>query len=111
MVAFHIAKDMVPVYTVEKPGFSHMLNTVDTRYQLPNPKSFPEVALPHQYNSTLEKITKKLQDVSFYSTVIVLWSSQTMQPDMSLTAHFITEDWTLQSVCLQLTSLVTTLVK
>ncbi|KAK1875045.1 Zinc finger BED domain containing protein 1 [Dissostichus eleginoides] len=30
-----------------------------------------------------------------------LWSSQTMQPYMSLTVHFINNDWTLRSVCLQ----------
>ncbi|XP_056136452.1 E3 SUMO-protein ligase ZBED1-like [Lampris incognitus] len=99
-VALHMAKDMVPIYTVEKPGFIHMLKTFNPKYVLPSRKYFAGVALPHLYNCTQEKIARELQEVSFYSTTTDLWSSQTMQPYMSLTVHFI-NNWTLRSVCLQ----------
>ncbi|GAA6077528.1 E3 SUMO-protein ligase ZBED1-like [Tachysurus ichikawai] len=42
-VAMHIAKDMVPIYTVEKLGFIHMLKVLDPRYVLPSRKYFSEV--------------------------------------------------------------------
>lgn len=99
-VAKYIAKDMVPIYTVEKPGFIDMIKVLDPGYVLPSRKYFAEVALPHLYNSTREKIARELERVSFYSATTDLWSSRTMQPYMSLTVHFI-ENWTLRSVCLQ----------
>lgn len=99
-VAKYIAKDMVPIYTVEKPRFIDMIKVLDPRYVLPSRKYFAEVALPHLYNSTREKIARELEGVSFYSATTDLWSSRTMQPYMSLTVHFI-ENWTLRSVCIQ----------
>ncbi|XP_076137121.1 E3 SUMO-protein ligase ZBED1-like [Alosa pseudoharengus] len=100
-VAMYIAKDMVPIYTVEKPGFINMIKVLDPRYVLPSRKFFSDVALPNLYNSTRQRVTKELEDVSFYSATTDLWSSRTMQPYMSLTVHFINNDWTLRSVCLQ----------
>lgn len=100
-VAKYIARDMVPIYTVEKPEFINMLKVLNPRYVLPSRKYFAEVALPRLYNnSTCEKIARELEGVSFYSATTDLWSSRTMQPYMSLTVHFI-DNWTLQSVCLQ----------
>ena len=37
-VAMYIAKDMVPIHTVEKPGFIHLLKILDPRYVLPGRK-------------------------------------------------------------------------
>ncbi|KAM3842884.1 E3 SUMO-protein ligase ZBED1-like [Diretmus argenteus] len=100
-VAFHIAKDMVPIYTVEKAGFKHMLNVIDPRYQLPSRKYFGNIVLPRLYNTTRAKVTKQLEDVQFFSATTDLWSSRTMQPYLSLTVHFITDEWSLEHICLQ----------
>lgn len=100
-VAMYIAKDMVPIYTVEKPGFIHLLKVLDPRYVLPSRKYFSDVALPQLYNSTHQRIAAELDGVSFYSATTDLWSSRVMQPYLSLTLHFINDDWTLRSVCLQ----------
>ena len=35
-VAYHIAKDMGPISTVEKPGFIKMVTKLDPRYTLPS---------------------------------------------------------------------------
>lgn len=100
-VAMYIAKDMVPIYTVEKPGFIHLLKVLDPRYVLPSRKYFSDVALPQLYNSTHQRIAAELDGVSFYSATTDLRSSRVMQPYLSLTLHFINDDWTLRSVCLQ----------
>ncbi|KAK1904230.1 Zinc finger BED domain containing protein 1 [Dissostichus eleginoides] len=78
-----------------------MIKVLDPRYVLPSRKFFSEVALPQLYNSTRQRVAKELEEVSFYSATTDLWSSRTMQPYMSLTVHFINNDWTLRSVCLQ----------
>ena len=91
-VTFHIATEMVPTYTAEKAGFQHLLLTLDLCYKLPGRKHFGEVVLPRPYNTNCAKVTKKLEDVLFFFAVTDLWSS-TMQPYLSLTVHFITDDF------------------
>ena len=41
-VAYHIAKDAVPLSTVDKPGFWFMVSKLNSRYQLPSPKHFSD---------------------------------------------------------------------
>ena len=48
-----IEKDMVPIYTVEKPGFVSMLKTLDPKYEPPCHNYFgaslaPSVQLKHE---------------------------------------------------------------
>ena len=78
-----------------------MLKVLDPKYVVPSRKIFSDVALPQLYNSTRQRIAKELEEVSFYSATTDLWPSRTMQPYMSLTVHFIINDWTLRSICLQ----------
>ena len=47
-----IAKDMLPISIVEKPGFKQMLESFDPRYQLPSRKHFLKTANPALFNST-----------------------------------------------------------
>uniref|UniRef100_A0A1A8S693 Uncharacterized protein n=1 Tax=Nothobranchius rachovii TaxID=451742 RepID=A0A1A8S693_9TELE len=92
---------MLPIYSVEKRGFNHLLKVLDARYVVPSRKYFADVALPHLYNTTREKIRSELEEMQFYSATTDLWSSRTMQPYLSLTAHYINTSWTLRSICLQ----------
>ena len=39
-VVYYLAKDMQPLYTVEKPGCKKLLSTLDSRYQLPSRRHF-----------------------------------------------------------------------
>ncbi|XP_022042867.1 E3 SUMO-protein ligase ZBED1-like [Acanthochromis polyacanthus] len=100
-ITFYIATDMLPVYSVEKRGFNHMLSVLDARYTVPSRKYFSDVALPQLYNTTRQKINRELKDIDFYAATTDLWSSRTMQPYMCLTVHYINESWNLRSVCLQ----------
>lgn len=98
-VTYYIAKDMVPIYTVEKNGFIKMLQTIDPKYQLPSRKYF--VALPNLYNKTRARVAEQLQNIVYYSTTTDLWSSRTTHPYLSLTVHFIDGEWALRGMCLQ----------
>lgn len=100
-MTYHIAKDMVPIYTVEKPGFKKLINTIDPKYQLPSRKYFAEEALPRLYIATRQRVTEKLANVSYFSTTTDLWSSRMSEPYLSLTVHYIDEKWTLLNVCLK----------
>ncbi|XP_022073035.2 E3 SUMO-protein ligase ZBED1-like [Acanthochromis polyacanthus] len=100
-ITSYIATDMLPIYSVEKRGFNHLLKVLDAKYVVPSRKYFADVALPHLYNTTRQKIRNKLEEVAFYSATTDMWSSRTMQPYMSLTAHYINDSWTMRSICLQ----------
>ncbi|XP_060758694.1 E3 SUMO-protein ligase ZBED1-like [Neoarius graeffei] len=54
-ITYFIATDMLPIYSVEKRGFQHMLKVLDARYNVPSRKYFSGVALPQLYNLTRQK--------------------------------------------------------
>ena len=39
-VTFYLAKDAVPLFTVDRPGFRHMVAKLNPRYQLPSRRHF-----------------------------------------------------------------------
>ena len=48
-VAYHIAKDMLPLSTVEKPGYKNLIHVLDPRYVIPGRKYFSKTANPKLY--------------------------------------------------------------
>ena len=100
-VTYYIAKDAVPIRTVEKSGFKKLVKKFDSRYELPSRKYFSQRALPNLYTSVKEKLMKDLSSVRFYSATTDLWSSSGMTPYISYTVHYIDKEWFLQSKCLQ----------
>ena len=95
-----IAKDMLPMYSVEKPGFKRMLTVLYKRYEPPSQSYMSKVAIPRAYNSTEEQV-KDLAHVDYHSATTDCWSSHGMKPYLSYTIHYIDQEWTLQSRCLQ----------
>ena len=49
-VTYFLAKDVQPMYTVERPGFKHLVAKLNPRYELPSRKHFSEYELPKLYN-------------------------------------------------------------
>ncbi len=96
-----LAKDMMPLYTVERSGFKQLLNDFDPKYDIPSRKYFSQQAIPKLYNKTKEGVLWQLQNIEFFSATSDMWSSNTIKPYMSYTVHFIDSDWKLQSKCLQ----------
>lgn len=92
---------MMPLSTVEKDGFRKLIKVLDPRYELPGRKYFSQTALPQLYYECRRKLEIHLKDVKYFATTTDLWSSRTSEPYMSLTIHFIDEEWALHSKCLQ----------
>ncbi len=96
-----LAKDMMPIHTVSKVGFQKMIRSLDKKYQLPSRNYFSQVAIPALYNSRRGEVQKEMAKVTFFSTTTDLWSSRTSEPYISLTVHFVDEEFELRSRCLQ----------
>ncbi|XP_074551526.1 E3 SUMO-protein ligase ZBED1-like [Halichoeres trimaculatus] len=99
-VSYHIAKDMVPVATVEQVGFKKLLKTMDPRYELPSRNYFAREALPQMYTEVRQSLADQLANVTHFALTSDMWSSRTCEPYMSVTVHFI-KDWELKTACLQ----------
>ncbi|XP_038155642.1 E3 SUMO-protein ligase ZBED1-like [Cyprinodon tularosa] len=100
-VAFCLAKDMLPLQSVEKEGFRRMVHKMDTRYKMPSRKYFSKTALPKMYDECRDGLQAKLSTVTFFASTTDMWSSRATEPYISLTVHYITDDWSLNSNCLQ----------
>ncbi len=53
-----LAKDMMPLYTVEKSGFKQLLNDFDLKYDIPSRKYFSQQAIPKLYNEAKEGVLR-----------------------------------------------------
>lgn len=100
-VTYCLAKDMMPMYSVEKTGFQNLLKTFDPQYELPSRKYFSKTALPHLYTETRKSVEAELSTVDYYSATTDMWSSHSLQPYLSYTIHYVGDDWKLKTRCLQ----------
>ena len=100
-VTYFIAKDMQPMYTVERMGFKHLVAKLNPRYELPSGKHFSEYELPKLHNHVRDSIVKpKLMQAEHFSATTDLWTSSATVPFMSVTVHFVDSEWSLWSFCL-----------
>ena len=58
-----IAKDMIPIYAVEKTGFKMLLKSFDSKYEMRNRNHFSQTVLPMLYVKTQETVSNKLEEV------------------------------------------------
>lgn len=101
VVTRYLAKEMVSFNTVEKPTFKAMLHTFDRQYELPGRKYFSNTAVPNLFNEIRSGIATELGQVEYLALTTDMWSSCNMMPYMSVTAHYVNQEWRMQSKCLQ----------
>ena len=94
---------MMPFNIVEQPGFKKLVSKLDERYQVPSRKYFTKTAIPALYIDTRGKIAESVKNVEYFSITTDMWSSNTMEPYLAVTIHFIDKEWELQSYCQQTT--------
>ena len=100
-VAYYLAKDMQPYYTVERPGFKNLVSKLNPCYKLPSRKYFSQQEIPRLYNTVKGSIMAKLGEIEYYSATTDLWTSRATHPYLSYTVHFITRNWEMNSFCLE----------
>ncbi len=60
-VTYCLAKDMLPLHTVDKRDFRRMVEALDPRYDLPSTKYFSKTAIPSLYDQTCAKVAAEVQ--------------------------------------------------
>ena len=75
-VAYCIAKNMLPLQVVDKPGFRHMVAKLNPRYSLLSKKHFSEISIPQLYSQVKATyVMPKLDATTYYSATTDLWTS------------------------------------
>ena len=97
-VTFCLAKDIMPIYSVEKPRFQQLLKEFNLQYALPLHKYFSNTAIPTLYAKTCEKVVYEIGQAQCFFATTHLWSTELY---ISYTVHFTGDNWELQSYCLQ----------
>ncbi|KAJ8354692.1 hypothetical protein SKAU_G00222590 [Synaphobranchus kaupii] len=96
-----LVAEMLSFRSVEKAAFRDLVGTFDPQYELPSKNFFSKKAIPELYNQVRRDVVSLLSQAEYYALTTDVWSSVGMAPYMSLTVHFITPDWKLQSKCLE----------
>ena len=98
-----LARDMLPLSTVDKPGFRAMLHQFNPRYVLPTCKHFTKVAVPALVNEVKSKIEEQIKnkELDYFAATTDLWTSAAGDPYITFTTHYIDSSWELKSYCLQ----------
>ncbi|XP_034145490.1 zinc finger BED domain-containing protein 4-like [Esox lucius] len=92
---------MMPINTVTKGGFVSLVTNLDRRYQIPSRTYFLQIANPKMNDACRETVESELSQVEHYACTTDLWSSRTTEPYISLTVHFLDQDFELKTRCLQ----------
>ena len=101
-VAFHIARDLKPIYTVEEPGFISMLQKFDPRYVLPSRKTISSSVIPKMYKDLRNNtIAPFVETSAFFSLTTDLWTAHNMSQFLVVTFHSISPSWELKSYTLE----------
>ena len=90
-----VARALRPLSVVEGDGFRQLFKYIEPNYRVPSRPHVQSVC--HKlYTSVKEKLFVTLQSchVAFTSD---LWTSQAVQAYLTVTAHFISEEWVLET--------------
>ncbi|XP_057684886.1 E3 SUMO-protein ligase ZBED1 [Corythoichthys intestinalis] len=100
-VGVFIAADLRPYSVVENAGFKHMIKVIEPRYQLPSRPHFSQKIIPGLYEKTKAAVTENLLSASAIALTTDGWTSRATESYLTVTAHYITPEWTLASYVLQ----------
>jgi len=87
------------VYTVEKPGFCHLLNILEPQYTPCSRTYLSQTLIPETYSKVISCVSKLVDVVPYVSITTDLWSSQALDSYISLTSHWINGNWECKEGC------------
>ena len=102
-IAGFICSAMVPYSVVENPGFRRLIKVCEPHYVVVTRKRMAEQVIPNMYDVVKEGVKSKLQSAERLGITSDTWTSVATQSYMSVTAHYIDEEWSLISNVLQTT--------
>lgn len=93
-----IVQDLQPFSVVEDKGFSELVAALCPKYKLPCRTTLSRQYLPSVYADMLTAANNLLASADYVTLTADIWTSRTTHAYMAITAHFIDNDWTMQTV-------------
>ena len=94
-----IALDNEPFTAVDHTGFNRLMKLLEPIYQLPSGKYFSEKLIPEMYEKVCLNVKEGVSATSHVSITTDVWSSVAQDSYISLTCHYISENFSQQQIC------------
>lgn len=98
LVSF-VVGDLLPLSVVESEGLRTFVHSLDPRYQVPSRKHFSSVILQNHFEIIQNNVQTVLNEVTYVSVTMDLWTNRQMRSFRGLCAPFIRK-WKMESVVL-----------
>ena len=96
LVLKYIVKDMRPLSTVDSPYFTQLLQGFDPRYKLQGATAFTS-KMVKLYDVKASELKSELRRQEMVSTTCDFWTSGACQSYLTVTAHYIDDEYLLKS--------------
>ena len=97
-----ISKDLLPVSAVEGVGFRSLMEITEPRFTVPSRNYFSQTVIPSLYLQERKRVETTLAQVEYCSFTTDLWTAKYQNRSyISISCHFIDEEWELHSYCLE----------
>jgi hypothetical protein len=100
-IGIFLACDMRPYAVVDNSGFKHMMSVLEPRYPVPSRTHFSTTVVPELYANAKANVTMGLAGAKAISMTTDGWTSRATESYITVTAHYITDDWTIENPVLQ----------
>lgn len=94
LIAKMIVEDLRPINTVEGRGFRQLLEFCEPNYTIPG-RTFFTTRLEQMFVDIKNSLQKELALTSFVALTSDIWTSSRNESYLSVTSHFIDNEWTL----------------
>ena len=96
-IATYIVADMRPLSIVENKEFKRLLEIMDPQYSLPSRKHFSDKVIAGLYVETKNTVMNQLKGALSVSLTTDSWTSRATQSYMTVTAHYVSQDWKMHN--------------
>ena len=96
LIVNFVSRDLRPLNTVEGDGFKQLMNFIEPGYKVPSRTHITNVC--HKtYEAAKEHLVATLCDVPSVALTTDIRTSRATQAYITVTVHFITDDWAMES--------------
>ena len=96
-----ICLDLQPYSIVNDVGFREFTRSLEPRYKLPTRQQLSSEIIPAMYEMSTDAISTSLSEASSLAITTDMWTSLFNDAYMSITGHYLTNDFAQKVWCLQ----------
>ena len=96
-----LIKNYLPFQIVENSDFQQFVRKLNSGYKMPCRKTVSNVLLSQLYSATKERVREELRSASSVTITTDCWTSITNENYLSVTAHYLDNNWHLKSSVLE----------